>query len=382
MKKLCFITTVPMTIRAFVLPVVTYLNEETDWEITIICDDDVTLNQELPEGVRYIPVSMKRGISPVGIVSIYKIAEIFKNENFDLVQYSTPNAALYASIAAKLAGVKLRKYHLMGFRYLGASGPLRFVLKMLEKLSCKLSTDVECVSPSNMTLGIQEGIFPQEKVAVIWNGSSAGVDLERFDIKKREQWRKGLRDQLGYDEQNCVFGFAGRITGDKGINELLQAFQNISDPNKRLLLIGRVEEEQTLDRQLMDTAQNDPRVTFLPYTPDIEQYYAAMDVLVLPSYREGFGNVIIEAEAMGTPVIVTDIPGPIDAMEDQLTGLKVPVKDAEALCKAMERMMCHSLYEEYGENCNSFVKDHFDKDKLFPMILEDRKALFERGEAT
>ena len=376
MKKICFVATIPGTVRTFTLPVIRQLLEKTDWEISVICNYDEKFAALLPPQVRYIPVAMKRGVSLGGIGAVAKMARIFRKEKFDLIQYSTPNAAFYASIAAKMAGAERRKYHLMGFRFLGFTGWKRRLFKAIEKIACDLSTDIECVSHSNMELGVAEGIFKAEKARVLFYGSSAGVDLGKFDISKRDAWRKELRREFGYEEDDCVFGFAGRITGDKGINELLAAFRGMEHPNARLFLAGHVEEEQTLDAQSMNWARENEKVRFCGFVPDLERYYAMMDVLVLPSYREGFGNIIIEAQAMGLPVIVTDIPGPIDAMEADVTGLTVPVGDVAALEQAMTTL-CTSreIREEMGQQGLAFVRERFDQEKLAQVILEDRRAL-------
>lgn len=376
MKKLCYVTTVSITVKAFLLPVLRHLRKETDWELTVICDDDPALQELLPEGVRYIPVSMKRGISIGGIGAMLKMTRIFRKEKFDLVQYSTPNAGLYASVAAWLAGIRLRKYHLMGFRFLGFSGFRRKLFRGIEKLACRLSTDVECVSASNLELGVQNGIFPRDKASVLYHGSSAGVDLERFDIDQKTLWRTQVRRELGLAEQDCVFCFAGRITGDKGINELLGAFRQMHGEQDKLLLIGMLEDEETLEPDLLAWARADSSVCLHGFVQDIERYFAAADVLVLPSYREGFGNIVIEAQAMGVPVIVSDIPGPTDAMLPEKTGLTVPVRDVPALTNAMSKLSAdRQRREEMGRNGRLLIEQQFDQKILTEQILADRKRL-------
>ena len=376
MKRLCFVTTVSMTVRAFVIPVIRYFSEMTDWEITVICNDDPTLEQDLPTGTHYFPISMKRGISLSGVSAMLKMYQLFRREKFDLVQYSTPNAALYASMASWLAGIPHRKYHLMGFRYLGFQGIKRGIFKFIEMFSCALSSDIECVSKSNMNWGIQDKVFPAQKAHIVFHGSSAGSDLGRFRIGNKPSWRKSVREELGYDENQCVFGYAGRITRDKGINELLAAFKLLSSMQNRLLLIGSIENRDTLDEKLLRDAENDPHVLFHEYVDDIERYYAAMDVLVLPSYREGFGNIIIEAQAMGVPVIVTDIPGPIDAMKPMETGLSVPVADIDALSTAMNTLAKDSaLRSELGRHGRKLVEEQFDQKILLDHFLQERKLL-------
>jgi len=375
MKKICFVTTVSMTIKAFVLPVVRYFAENTDWDITVVCDEDPTLYKEIPAGVHYVPVPMHRGVSVSGIASILKLYRLFRTEKFDLVQYSTPNAAFYAAIASWLAGIRHRKYHLMGFRYLGFQGWKASLFKQLEKVTCRLSTDIECVSESNLQLGVAQGVFP-EKAHVIFFGSSAGVDLNQFDIGQKNAWRKAVRQAFGYEDCHCVFGFAGRITGDKGINELVEAFSRLPGENSRLLLIGNLE-EKGLGKSFFEKTARSSGITIHPFVNDIERYFSAMDVLVLPSYREGFGNIIIEAQAMGVPVIVTDIPGPLDAMEPDVTGLVVPAANTEALADAMRKLSIDpQLREHMGAQGRSFVEARFDSQKLMAHFLDDRIYLF------
>ena len=227
MKKICYVVTLPLTIRAFFIPQLKYL-VDNGFDVTVICSNDDNLQEELGEEVRYLSVDMPRGISISGsITAVRKLIKIFRKEKFDLVQYSTPNAALYTSIASKAVGVKVRNYHLMGYRYLGAKGFSRNILKMIEKITCALSTNIECVSSSNLELGIKEKLFKQNKATVVWNVSTGGIDLTRFDISKRKTWRAQIRRELGYSETDFLFGFVGRITRDKGVNELLEAFLNL-----------------------------------------------------------------------------------------------------------------------------------------------------------
>lgn len=378
MKKICFVTTVSLTVRAFFIPILEYLKEHTDWSLTVICDEDPSLEELLPEGVRYYPVPMKRGISLSGLAATMKMRKFFAREKFDLVQYSTPNAALYGAIAAKMAGIPHRKYHLMGFRFLGFTGIKGWLFKTIEKVACSLSTDIECVSQSNLELGAAQKIFKKEKASVLFHGSTSGVDMQRFDIEQKPLWRRQLRQKFGYGEEECVFGFAGRITGDKGINELLEAFRQMDPKAARLVLVGQEEESRSLGPELLQWAKESPCVAFHGFVDDIEKYFAMMDVLVLPSYREGFGNIVIEAQAMGIPVIISNIPGPTDAMCPHRTGLVVPVRDVAALKQAMESLLTdRNKREAMGLEGYRFVQQCFDQKKLCRAILEDRQKLLQ-----
>ncbi|MDO4378763.1 MAG: glycosyltransferase [Erysipelotrichia bacterium] len=378
MKKICFVTTISLTLRSFFLETAKYIHENTDWDVTFICDYDEEFAEILPDYIHYIPIPMKRGISIEGIKAMLQMKKIFQKENFDLIQYSTPNAALYASIASKLSGCKIRNYHLMGFRYLGAFGFSRTCLKCIERFTCRLSTSIECVSQSNLEFGVQENVFAREKATVVWNGSTGGVDLSKFDFTQREMWRTQVRKEIGINQNDFVFGFVGRITKDKGINELLEAFFNLKTKAK-LLIVGNLENINSLDDSLWNKALNASDVKIIDARTDIERYFSAMDVLVLPSYREGFGNVIIEAGAVGTPSIVTNIPGPIDAIENGKTGVTVIKGDSSDLLKKMELAVSKGLFES-PEYCSEFVKNHFDSLILNKYILKRKQQLLSEVE--
>ncbi len=373
MKKICYVVTIPLTIRAFFIPQLKYL-AENGFDVTVICGSDDVLQSELGEKIHFLPVEIPRGISFVGsIKAIRSLKEIFLKEKFDLVQYSTPNAALYASIAAKSIRIPVRIYHLMGLRYLGAGRISRPVLKAFDKYACSNSTSIECVSKSNLELGIQESLYDENKATVIWNGSTGGVDLERFDFSKRDEWRKDIRNRLGISEDDFVIGFVGRITKDKGVNELLEAFFNL-EKRAKLLIIGNDEGVATLNQILWKKANNDENIIILDFISDIEKYYPSMDVLVLPSYREGFGNVVIEAQAMGTPAIVSNIPGPVDAIEIDKTGLIVNKGDAEDLKNKLEALINKSGLSD-AEYCSQYIKEHFDSQELCKRIAKRKNEL-------
>lgn len=377
-KKICFVTTVPITLKSFVVELAKHFHQHTDYEITFICNDDPAFAASLPSYVKFIPVSMERGISLGGIGAMLKMARIFRQERFDLVQYSTPNASFYASLAAWLVQVPVRLYCQWGMAYVGFEGLKRKVFKCIEKTVCRLSTWVEPDSHGNLDFSHTEGLYPSNKGSVIWNGSASGVNLTKFDISNRAKWRKEKRVEYQIPENAFVYGFIGRITGDKGINELFTAFRNICEkyPDAYLMMVGDPEKADSVDADLYAWAEHEPHVLFCGFTNVVEQYLSAMDVYVLPSYREGFGSAVIEAEAIGLPVIVTDIPGPTNAMLRDKTGLVVPKKDAALLQTAMEQLLRDaSLCRRFGEEGYRFASENFEQKALFGYILEDRKRL-------
>ncbi len=379
MKKICFVTTVSLTIRSFILPLISFYHEYTDWDITVICDDDPELKEILPAEVHYIPVSMKRGIDLHGPAVIFELWRIFRAEEFDLVQYSTPNASLYASAAAWLAGIPVRLYCQWGIAYVGFHGLKRRVFQGVEKMVCTLSTWIEPDSYGNLDFSHREGLYPVKKGSVVWNGSAAGVDLCKFDIRRKNVWHSEVREKYGIPEDAFVYCFIGRITGDKGINELFGAFRNVIEKknNTWLLLIGNPEISGSVNMEAYHWAQEHPNVLFCGYTNEVEKYLAASDVYVLPSYREGFGSAVIEAEAMGVPVIVTDIPGPREAMVRDRTGFMVPMKNVPALEEAMQKLGSDpELCRRFGEEGLEYASEKFERKELFRRILRDRRKLF------
>lgn len=374
--KICYVVTVPITIRAFFIPQLKYL-AENGFDVSVVCSKDDSLQKELGKKITYYPIEIPRGMSLLGsLKAIGHLIQFFKEEKLDLVQYSTPNAAMYASIAGRLTKIQVRNYHLMGFRYLGATGISKRILKMMEIISCRNSTHIECVSKSNLEIGINEKIFEKDKAVVVWNGSSGGVDLKRFDYSKRSEYRDEIRSHFGISKDDFVFGFVGRITRDKGVNEILEAFSSIK--NAKLLMVGNVEEEDSLNSMLYQNSLSDENIVYTGLVSDVEKYYAAVDVLLLPSYREGFGNVVIEAAAMGTPAIVSNIPGPIDAIEVGKTALVVNAKDTDALTEAMQKIQTMD-YMGMGQNAEQFAREKFDSVVLCRKILERKKKIDARN---
>lgn len=382
-KKICIVTTVSLTVKSFFLEQIEFLSSN-GYEITIICNGDKKLRKILPKNTKFVEIPMRRGIDPIGsIKAIKSMRRLFKINKFDIVQYSTPNASLYASIASKLAGIDIRLYHNMGFRYSSSKGIKRIILKEIEKITCLLSTEVQTVSFSNLEFGLKEKLFNKRESRVIWNGSTGGVNLDKFNINKKEKWQDEIYSKLGINRDTFIFGFIGRITRDKGINELLESYKcltSIKNTNSCLVLVGEEENTYSLDDSLYSWAKNRSDILFIGKTDEVYKYLSTFDVLVLPSYREGFGNVVIEAQAMGVPVIVTDIPGPIDAMKKDETGIVVEKMNIHSLLDSMKFMLNNPcMCRKMGEKAYYYVLENFDSKKLLKYILEDKDRLISKS---
>ena len=378
MKKICFVTTIYLTYRMFLKQLSAYLYETGEYDISLICNQEPEIAEDLPEFVHYYPVKMERGVSLSAVSAIGDIKKILNEQRFDIVQYSTPNAAFYTSIAAKKANIPVRLYCQWGIRYMGFEGWKRSLFKYLEKKTCDNSTFIEAESHNIRNFSLSEGLYGEDRSCVIWNGSASGVDLTKFDIAKRIQWRTEIRKQYEIDDNETVYAFAGRLTADKGINELLGAFTNIigHNANAKLMVMGRMDNSESLNASLMEQVRASGKVIFTGEVNDIERYYAAADVFVAPSYREGFGLVVVEAEAMGLPAVVSDVPGQIDAIIPNETGLSCTVKDVATLEAAMEQLLKDAdLREKMGKAAAEFAERDFEQKKLFGFLKQHRDEL-------
>lgn len=375
--KICYVTTIPATIQSFILPLAEYLHENTDWDISFICSDDEKFEKSLPEYINFYPVHMERGISVAGVKAMFQIKKILKKEKFDMVQYSTPNASLYTAMATKLAKIPVRLYCQWGIAYVGFNGLKRKIFKIVEKFVCGLSTCVQPDSKSNLNFARSEGLYSEKKSSVIWNGSACGVSLDKFNVKRKNEYRSYIREKYNIGRDTFVYIFIGRVTRDKGINELLSAFKRLNDDSV-LFLLGNNEVDTSVSRELYDWSLENKNIIYTGNVDDVERYLSASDCYVLPSYREGFGMSVIEAEAMGVPVIVTDIPGPVDAVIDNKTGLLVKKADENSLLDAMKKIRKLN-YQEMGKEGHKFASDNFEQKQLFDKIIESRNELLKQN---
>ncbi len=380
MKKICFISTVSLTLDTFVLSTALYLQEHGDYDITFICDRDDAFAQRLPSYIRYIPVPMQRGINLSGFSTIRTFKKIFREQRFDLVQYATPNASLYASIAAKSVGVPIRLYTQWGIRYVGFEGLARRIFKTLEKKVCKNSTVIRAVSPQNHAFSVSEGLYPADKAKVIGRGGTIGVDLQEYALTEKDTMRAEIRTQYGI-HTDFVIGFSGRISRDKGSNELLGAFRALAAKRSdvTLLLVGSDESDQGLNADLLTWAHNSDRVIFTGRIPksDMPKYYAAMDILAHPTYREGFGLAIQEAGAMGLAIITTRIPGASEVLVEGESCLLCEPQDTDSLRETMEYLCDHERIATLGAAAHCFVVEHYERTAMLTNQIRDYESIWE-----
>jgi glycosyltransferase involved in cell wall biosynthesis len=284
-------------------------------------------------------VEMPRRITPFrDIVAFLKMAMLFHRLKPSIVHAHTPKGGLIGMVSAWAAGVPVRIYHNHGLPCLTASGYRRILLRASERASCAFSNQVLGVSNSIASTGVAEGLFPKEKVKVLLNGSICGLDgVNEFNPDLMAEDRIRIRSEFGIPDDSQVLGFVGRIVRDKGLIELLEAWRSLSREfgSMRLLIVGEFEPQDPVPQCVEDELLADPYILMIGKRRDMPAVYSAMDLLVLPSYREGFGLVALEASAMALPVVASHVPGCVDSVVDGETGRLVPARDSAALAAAI-----------------------------------------------
>jgi glycosyltransferase involved in cell wall biosynthesis len=283
-------------------------------------------------------------------------------------------------MAAWAAGVKVRLYTIHGLPLVTRAGLQRRVLRWAEKLACAMATGVYCVSRSVRDLAAAEGIRAADRVGVLGDGSCSGVDLERFDpARYGAAARRETRARYGIPEEAALIGYAGRLVRDKGIGELSEAWASLRDsfPAAHLLLCGKCEPQDPVPGPALRRLESDPRVHLTGgFVDDMPCMYAAMDVCVLPSYREGLSTVVLECAAMRTPVAATRIPGCIDLIEDGVTGLLAPARDARALAEATARLLRDpELGRRLAGAAREFVAARYSEQRVSGLLAEEYRRL-------
>ncbi|HLV62937.1 glycosyltransferase family 4 protein [Galbibacter sp.] len=323
------------------------------------------------EDVPVHSVPMKREISIFSdLQSLYRLYRLIKKLKPKVVHASTPKAGFLGMLAAYLNKTPVRIYFVLGLRYEGTKGFKRRFLMWMESLSCKLATHVFAVSKGTRKTLLDEKITSKE-VRIIWNGSINGINPNQFDVKATP---KAAIDHSLIPEGSFVFGYVGRLVGDKGTNELIEAFTTLhqSHPEIRLLLIGDFEDVQDpVSDRTRSLIKNHSAIIYAGYQSDVKPFFKLMDVFVFPSYREGFGMVVMEAAAMEKPVICSDITGCNEIIIDGQTGILIPPRSTEMLLRAMNSLRTRpELLEKLSTNARESVIQRYEQQTLWKHSLE------------
>lgn len=323
------------------------------------------------ERLEVYTVEMPRRITPFqDLKAILRLRRLIRQIDPHIVHSHTPKGGLLGTLSATLAGAPVRIYHMRGLPVETATGLKRFLLSLAEKVSCRLADQVISVSPSLQDVAVHRlKLCPPGKIKVLARGSGNGVDANgKFNPGRvGEDARREVRARHGIPPDATVIGFVGRVTKEKGIVELADAFRRLADefPGLHLLLVGPFEDQDPVPDDVKAYLETDPRIHLTGMVTDSPPHYAAMDVAVLPTYREGFPNTLLEAAAMGLPVVATRVTGCVDVVVDGVTGSLVAVRDAEALAAGLRRYVTDpALREAHGRAAREHVLANFLPDAI------------------
>ncbi len=379
--KYCALTTIDNSMTAFVLPAMKVFKDH-GYDITLVCKMSKEFQVQHEKEFSCFPIDIERGYNLIKTIkNIVVLFSYFRKEKFDMIQYGTENVSLCAAIAGFFAGIPVRIYDHWGARYIGLSGFSRFICKNIERIAAFFSTDIRQVSNLNMEQCIKDKIYSSKKVKVLGMGGTIGVDTQVFDLEKKEQYRTEIREEYDIPQNSVLIGYVGTIRKDKGSNELIEAFRKLSHQKENiyLMLVGGFFQEDPISYENQQWAEASNHVIFTGRVSDVHRYMSAMDILVHPSYREGFGMVLQEAAALRIPIITTNIPGPSEFIKDGQNGILIEKEDAESLLKAIEFYLDNSnKMKVYAENAYTLVKEYFSREIMIHRMLKDRTSLYEK----
>lgn len=373
--RIVYAVTTPRVAWWFLRGQLAYLRERGA-EVHLVASPEPSLRDSAErEGVTPHPLAMDREIAPRSdLRALVALWRLLRRLRPDIVNASTPKAGLLAALAARLAGVPQRVYVLRGLRLETTRGVLRRVLWLAEWLACRSATRVVCVSPSLRERAVELRLVAPRRAVVIGDGSSNGIDVARFAASPELRSEAArLRRSLGLGDGAEVVGFVGRFTRDKGLVELAEAFARLRRrrPEARLLLVGDFEDGDPVPDATRRLLEEDGHVIRTGWVPEVAPYLHLCDVVALPTHREGFPNIAVEAAAAGKPVVTTDATGARDAVVDGETGLVVPVADAAALTAALERLLAAPEWaRRLGEAGHRRAVESFQPERIWRGLLE------------
>jgi len=332
-RHICIVAASEITFRAFLPGHLRALGERYDVSVVAHTENPGFLD-DLGLNVKVIPVAIERNIAPLAdLGALFSLVRLFRRERFDLVHSVTPKAGLLAMLAGCIARVSRRVHIFTGQVWATRSGASRLLLKSMDRLLAGCATHLLADSTSQRNFLVGQGVVRADKIRVLAGGSISGVDTRRFHADAAA--RQAIRAELGIGKNDTLFLFLGRLNPDKGVLDLAAAFTRLPE-GSQLLFVGP--DEAGMRGQIEELAAATGRLHFVDYTDSPERYMAAADAFCLPSYREGFGSVILEAAACGVPAIGSRIYGVTDAIEDGKSGLLFPPRDVGALAGCMLRL--------------------------------------------
>ena len=373
--KLVYIVTVPLTAQTLLRGQLAAMRA-AGFDVLLVSSPGPELDEVVAgEGVRAAAVTMARPIRPLADArALVQLVRLLRAERPQIVNASTPKAGLLGMVAAWLARVPVRIYLVRGLRLETTRGLLRFVLGLTERLAAACATVVVCNSRSLLDAYAAARLAPRRRLRVLGPGSSTGVAPARFlSTDALRAAGAAVRREHGIAPEAPVIGFVGRFTRDKGIPELVAAFEALQPrfPGLTLLLVGRFEEDDPVPPAVVERIGRDAQIKQAGFVRDAAPYYHAMDVLAFPSHREGFPNAPLEAALAGVPTVGSRATGVVDAVEDGATGLLVETGSAPALADALGRVLGDgALRTRLGEAARARVLECFTPPAIWQHWLD------------
>jgi len=379
-KKLIRITTVPLSLEKLLENQPRFFSKYFD--VTLVSSDKEKLEEIANEQeVKYFPLEITRKITPLqDFRCLIQLVSFLRQENPYFVHSHTPKAGIIGMLAAYIARVPVRMHTVAGLPLMEATGFKRILLNLVERITYFCATNVYTNSKGLENFINENNFCDKSKLKTLGSGSSNGIDTAYFNPEEVTEIQKAnLKKELNIETTDFVFSFVGRLVGDKGINELIQAFGAVSKkhPSAKLILVGHTEPE--LDPLLPETLHSiefDENIIEVGFQKDIRPYLALTNVFTFPSYREGFPNVVLQANAMGIPCIVSDINGCNEIIKEGENGIIIPTKNSEILQQKMKLLLEKSnLFRASKAEIRKGISTKFEREVLWNLLLEEYKTL-------
>ena len=386
MKKLIRITTVPLSLKVLLKGQLRFM-ASNGFDVKGVSSEGEELREvHENEGIAVEAITMSRKITPFqDLKSLWEMWNFLRKEKPQIVHTHTPKAGIIGMLAARLAGVPHRLHTVAGLPLMEATGTKRKILNFVEKLTYSSATRVYPNSKGLYDFILQNNFTQSNKLKIIANGSSNGIDTTFFSPDQvTELERVTLREKLNIQPDDFVFVFVGRIVSDKGINELIKAFSELQTvENKpagiKLLLVGGLENDlDPLNPETLAEINQNKDIISVGFQQDVRSFFAIADALIFPSYREGFPNVVMQAGAMGLPSIVSDINGCNEIIIEGENGLIIPSKNVEKLKEKMLTLAKDkNLYTKLKGNSRRMIENRYEQSVVWNALLEEYEGLLQ-----
>lgn len=380
-EKLFRITTVPISLQILLKNQLGFMNQYYD-VVGISAGPKVELQKVAQhEGILVEEVNMTRKITPFqDLKSIYSLYKTIKKQKPKIVHTHTPKAGLVGMIAAWLANVPIRMHTVAGLPLLEATGFKRKILNTVEKTTYRFATHVYPNSKGLYDIILENNFCKTNKLKVLANGSTNGIDTAYFSRNHfSENQLNQLKSEYNITKNDFTFIFVGRLVKDKGINELVAAFDKLSkeEQNIKLLLVGNYEPElDPLEKETLNIISANKNIISAGFQKDVRPFFAISNTLVFPSYREGFPNVVMQAASMNLPCIVSNINGCNEIILQNLNGLIIPIKNEIAIFEAMKTLLYDKdFYAKLQAQARKSIVERYEQKYVWEQILNEYKQL-------